>query len=74
MQWDEVECRERNGVISFYQGLFSSMERNSISFFTSARMFTSALLPRSTYIVNVNAVGGPAGTVAIETPTAGGKL
>ena len=69
IQWDEVDCRQRNGWITFYQVMFSWVLQNVIF----GRTFTaSELLPRSSYSFSVTAVNstfatGPPGTVTVDT-------
>ena len=68
IQWDEVECRERNGVIFGYQVMSSSIDTPTVG-----TMFTaSGLLPRTSYTFSVEAVNsslvrGPPASIMVET-------
>ena len=79
IQWEEVECRERNGEISGYQ---VQLVHNSLLDFmlnTSDQSYTAqGLLPCTNYTFNVSAINsvssGPPGNTTVRTSVPQGQL
>lgn len=75
IQWDEVLCQHRNGIINTYRVTSSGINTS-----VSNRMFTAnQLLPRKKYIFYVEALSissyiGPPADITLETPILQGEM
>ena len=80
IQWDRVDCLDRNGDVTLYRvkfGLTSSAEREARFTDVNTRMFTiiGFFWPRMSYTFEVEAINiaqlliGPAASVTVVTPT-----